>query len=982
MTIRIPVSALENSWHDAQRVVQEDMQTEQSANNQMLAAVVNNISGSGILPKNQIQNVLFDSNFLDSEASTLLGLGNFDGSGIKVGQQPSDNNLGNQIEIELTGSSVFGRKSTKVLLIGLNFQGEIQYERFTFRRNEKQVSSKHYVEILSLFFNDFKGNNNCSRDFGGRIVIREALGMELSRDPLMIAQDVEPNLFFRDWKVPSLTIGPNPTTALFDYLQQGIGNEYSADGLNIRTTAKNYKYLEPNDEFSKIGEKFQAKTNNIQKVTILLGVSPDTSASIENRFDWAGSLTFSIYPLQTTVSCPTDIVPQLAIDFDPSNNAIAQITVDQASLKSQGIILNDVPQPVDFVFTNSQISSTTNSIIIPDNYYAIAINRSGAANSGTLFTVIGNNNTDDCREVLFNNVWVDVPEEDLWFQVWTDAAKVSDGQAYDSGNGIEIPKTNTDPSTGSVIDYQYHRLSFANSAERVLNTAIVQAIQNESVQIQDERTGNPIYSRQKYEPSFSFFVNSDLEKIKVTSEPLLIGSAFDINPKSNSIFTGVQNYPGLAFGNNFCIVAPSDGLISMNLIGSKIKPDLDLSGNEYRIFKSTLCVDGYGDVNGDGLIDEFDIARCAQLVGESLNLTSTQLKIKNKQISTLELLRADVDGDGIITSNDLNLITKFVNKEINSFPVGGIFNHLCLTVEQSTGRWDGYYDCNDGYVRINGSLGASVPLSSLTPYEILYDGYLVVPDIYSDNPDWSNIPYTPITYQIEPQSFWQDYFLVFNNQARTMPASFTYPEKIEPALCSLSSQLACQDTTSQIPDLNPGRNDIMFPDNLIIGKGQLLRPDNTFYKIDFEIGTIILELPATAIDGYSINLFEKFVADQGSGRTIVGYEALRFADCTTVQLDALARNQIRWSVSIQSYYPNLDGYTEQDGYGIIVDDVIGIYLDYPTGILTLSIKDIDVDPAYLTAITRIQVTVFLKKGGFNNRTLTIGPEQFLNLASK
>ena len=982
MTIRIPVSALENSWHDAQRVVQEDMQTEQDANNQNIAAVVNNISGSGVLPRSQIQNVLFDSNFLDSDAATVLSLGNFDGTGINVTKQPTDINLGNQIEVELTGSSVYGRLSTKVLIIGLDFQGNLQYDRFVFRKNEKQVTSKHYIEILSVFFNDFKGNNNCSRDLGGRIVIKEAASFELSRDPIMIAQDVEPNLFFRDWKVPSLTIGPNVTVALYKYLQQGIGSEYSVDALNIRTTAKQYRKLPPNDEFSKIGQKFKAKTNNIQKITILLGAVANTTAPVENMFDWAGSLTFSIYPIQTTVNCPTDIVPGLAIDFDPSNNPIAQITLNQADFKSQGIVLNDVPQPVDFVFTNSQISSATNNLIKPGNYYALTVNRSGSANAGTLFVATGNNNTDNSRLTLFNGVWVDVPEEDLWYQVWTDAAKLADGQAYDAGNGIEISKTTIDSQTGSVIDYQVNNLSFVNAAEKVLNTGLVQAIQKESVQIQDERTGNPIYSRQQYEPVFSFVTNSDLVKLQSTSEPLLVGSSFDINPKSNSIFNGIQKFPGLALDNSFCIVAPSDGIVSMNLIGSKIIPDIDCSGYEYRIFKSTLCTDGYGDVNGDGYIDQFDIARCSDLIGESLNYSSTQAKINSGLISTLELLRADVDGDGYITYNDLNLLTKFVNKEITSFPVGGIFTHLCLTVEQSVGRWDGYYDCSDGYVRVNGSASPSVPSSSLDPYELIYDGYLKTPSISGDNPEWLKTPYVPMTYQIQPQPFWQDYFLVVNTDARQMPASFTYPDKVPQSLCSIQDNSLCLDTTNQTPNLNTGRNDIMVPDNFIIGRGQILRPDNTFYKVDFEVASVVLEMPATMIDGYSINLFEKFVADQGNGVTVVGYEAMRFADCTTVKLDALAKNQVRWAVSIQSYYPNLDGYTVEDGYGIIVDDIIGVYLDYSTGILTLSLKDLDINPIYLTAVTRLQVTVYLKKAGFNNRNLVIPSEQLYNLLSK
>jgi hypothetical protein len=107
---------------------------------------------------------------------------------------------------------------------------------------------------------------------------------------------------------------------------------------------------------------------------------------------------------------------------------------------------------------------------------------------------------------------------------------------------------------------------------------------------------------------------------------------------------------------------------------------------------------------------------------------------------------------------------------------------------------------------------------------------------------------------------------------------------------------------------------------------------------------------------------------------------MRFADCSTVGVDALERNQVRFDVSIQAFVPNIDGYSE-DGYGIIVDDIIGVYMNHAAGILTLSIKDLSVDPIYRTMVTKLQITVYLKKAGWNNRVLVVDSDQVAGLLS-
>src|SRR5690606_6030603 len=318
----------------------------------------------------------------------------------------------------------------------------------------------------------------------------------------MIEQHVEPNIFFRDFKTSNTSESSSPVLTLYQAIQSGIGTEYNVDALNINTTVKREFQLGA-DVTTRLAQKFLAKTNNIQKITVLLGVRRDSAASLTNRYDWSGELIVSVFELQNTVDCPTDIVPELAIEFTPNPIPLTQFSIDQAALEDQGYVLNDVLQPVDFVFNNSQIGSTSNPIIVPGKYYAISFGRAGDASVGTLFTGIGNSQSTDDRFSIFTGEWTDVPEEDLWYQVWTDAAKVSDGFAYDDGNGMEIPKTNQN-ELGATIDYSFGLNPFVDSGQNTLNTAVVEAVVQQFQQEQDERTGNPVYARQKFEPSFSF----------------------------------------------------------------------------------------------------------------------------------------------------------------------------------------------------------------------------------------------------------------------------------------------------------------------------------------------------------------------------------------------------------------------------------------------------------------------------------------------
>lgn len=958
-----------DKFNDAQRVDLTDLEVEQSRNVKTDAALIFNHFGTGVLPYSAEQAVLFDSDSLDSDQAALVAANNFDGTGISPTSQPSDINLGNQLEIELTGSEPWGRFCVKVCIIGLSFDDQLQIDKLYFYKNEKQVTKNHYKRILTLFFNDFKGNNNCSRSLGGRITIKEAKSFQLSRDPVMISQDVSPDLFWRDFKAADTNLSLN------QIVQDAIGSEYSFDALNIDIVGEDNQVLSASDVVTQVGQKFIAKSNNIQKITVLLGVSKNESASVADWYDWSGDLVFSVYALQSSVSCASDIVPELAIDFDPESQPLIQLSYSQSTLRDIGYVLSDVLQPVDFVLNDTKLSTPGNVTV--DNYYVFTLKRSGAASNGEILIGTGTDRTENTRLTLFNSTWVDVSEKDLWFQVWTDSVKVSDGMAYESGNGIIISKTETDQTTGEIVDYKYDQKPFTTTGYNQLNIGVVQSVITETVKEQDERNGNQVNSRQQYTPSFSFVDESGLAQIKETQDPLIIGSVKDVNPKLNESLEKTLTIPGLAKNDTFCIINPDADLLSLNLLGSKLIPNVGCNAKDYRIFKTTLCTDGYGDVNGDGVIDISDISRASDLIGESIYYNSTQNKIISGEISTLELFRADVDGDGYITSDDVDLITSYVNKQTNSFPVGTSFTHICLQVQPSIGRYDGYFDC-DGYIRDGYDETTIIDPSQLSIDELEYDGYISTSQIDNDTA-FTTVPFEGVVYQIIPQPFWQPYLLLLSDDARFVPCVFTDNTGVTVTECDSSSNL-CSELNSQPETVDPGKNDFFVPDNLVIKNGEILRADGSNYKVDVEIGTIVLQLPEIPLSNVSINIFEKLVADSGNGFTIAGYTPMKYSDCTNVQLEDLALGRIRFNVSIQSFYPNLDGYTE-DGYGIIVDDIIGVYMDSTNGILQLYLKDLAEDNVYQTLVTKIQVTVYLKKAGWNNSVLVIPTDAIEGLIS-
>ena len=1086
MTKRNPVSAEQNIWYDTQEVDNTNMTLEQQFNNTIDTATIANHIGYGVIPTALVQNVIFDSS---------LATGFLDGLAINAQNQPTDNNFGNQLSISLTGSAVGGSKTVKVGIIGLNFQSNLQYETFTFRANEIQTTVLHYTKVLVLLFNDLIGNPNLSFNLGGQVVITEATPMTLSRDAIMVAQNLQPNLWFRDFFLdgsPSLQV----------FLQNALPL-YNISTLNITTTELGQQILLNGDVTTQIGEKFQAVTNNIQKVTFLLSVQ-NTTVGQENNLVWNGDLVISIYPLQSTITCPTDIAPTTPIDFSPFNIPVAQLSYNYSSMMATGVVLDSVPQPVDFVFSNSTIAG--GNVLVPGSFYAVTLKRSGAANQCDILIATGADSAPNSWITTFTGVvWVDITDQQLWFEVWQDAAKVSDGQAYENGNGVIIPKTMVSPTTNATVDYCLQNLQFVGN--EVYNASLA-AVTVDSDPVPDPRTGEPVDSIQQYEPQITLLNPIDLSNLEVASEPLLLGAIQDKNIKFfNSISSTINSvlYSATMAEDellikiiddptdprfNTSVITLQSNLLNGNFVGAQIFPDGYNPNVSYRIADAKLCSYIVGDVDGDGVITDNDLVLLNSYLGYNMNIglpTNTiytgvaggpdgyivtvvngyttltvpfvnqfgvqfqlidgygnvvadgydgvlvanpnDLRLANFTSATVifneivglasyqlvvitptvaadfgvfpiisldsvldvitiqkvyltgdtvgQLLRADIDGDLVITFNDGYLLDSYLERQVlsqspvSTFPgpstnpytkIGTTFNVIRFRLELFVDRTDDY--------------AADPPARATTvhvdPDIFLGDGY---PSFFSQH----NFFTQPVPIIFQEELTWDESLVTTNSNPKEVPCVFTYLNGFVQNTCQING-IICN-VYGTPPAFDKGRVDYFVPDNLIIGDGEIIRPDGDYYKVDFEVGTIVLEIPDGLFGSErTIDIMGDFIVDAtGMGITNLGFPAMRFADCSAVTAAALANDQIRFSVSVQSFSPNTNGQSPEGYDGIIVDGKMGVAVDYSTGLLTLNFTNLYQDAVLQTLSTKVQVSVFLKKGGFNNRTLFVDSTQVQNM---
>lgn len=937
VTKRLSVEQNSVNWFDAQQVSELELDDEQNRNINIDAAIVANFLGSGVLESNPVPVIIFDSNDLNTSQSELIDAYSFDGSNIYIGTpllSVSDEINGVHLVVEMSDVRLEGIDAfTKVCIIGDSFGDYLIHDDFTFHDNCTKTTTGRYKSIRAIMFNNFAGNSNGSKDFAttgdgydlvGRCVIREAAALEVSSDCIIAEQTQQPNQFFKDF------IPANNSYTITQLLEEAIGADKAVGDMNISLVSSSTREITINDVTTKIGEKFKATGINIQKISVLLSVKYDPTALPGDEYNWAGNLNLELHKLQTDVTCPVSPIPDTALDFDPDPSIIAYISLTATDLQKQGIVLDGTPRVIEFVFSGTKIANPVNSVIVKDNYYMFAFGRSGDTHTGTLVVEEATDRYTNGYMTIFDGVqWINVADSDMWFIIEGDYVKISDGVAFIDGVGVEVPKIKKD-DTNTEVPYINGMIPFYTSAHDSYNYILMEKTNEYSDLVQDERTGNMIASRFVPAAAISLINGSSLNSLRLTDPaPVLLGRTYDGNPRINvSLISGSTDYIGLAYGNEFNILYPSMDLLTQELVNSILTPN-DESSYTYRIIKSELIQDAYGDINGDGSIDLDDWYTINSWMpdGYDLSATRTQNLIINGYITVEEILRADVNGDGVVDSADVTLVENYVAKSIHSFPAGSTFPRLKLTVE-----------------------ALLEPLSNAVEIQVV-------------DSDFSTVPFVTLDWNINYFASWSADKLIVEDLRRLMPTTFI------------------DESTDEAPE---GKNNFFVPGNLLLG-GQILNPDGTSFVVDLEVNQVTLEVPIldlngnkVFLDGYAgVDLFETFVAESSYGLTAFGFEAMRYGDGTYVQMEDFASGKVKIVPTLQSVSSQY-----QIVSGSTIEDIVGLHYDPITSMMTIYIDNVydDGEGNLLPPLsTKVLVEVYLKKSGFMNSASFIPQSQMRSI---
>lgn len=939
----LSVDIKEVNWFDGLKVDRDDMVDEQSRNKDIDAANVHNFFSSGVI-SSASPNIILDTDNLSTSQQSLFDSNVFDGQNVYDNSDSvSDVIKGVHLSITLSDVALDGKAQTKISIIGDTFGGDLVYDSLIFEQNGTQITQNRYKKIRSIIFKDFAGNVRGSSNYAvadgylsGRCLITEAEALEPSRYTVLAEQRAQPNKFFSDFIPANWS---DTVSYMFDTAIKADDNAKSIDDLDIGMSSYQTRTLDANDVTTKIGQKFQANGNNIQKISVLLSTEYDAT----DGYDFSGSIVLSVYELQAEVSCPVSPVPDNAEDFDPDPRIIGQLSIDKDDLEKQGVILDGYSQIVDFVLTNTNISNPLRSPITSGNYYAFALSRSGDTSKGTIVIEEAPHRAESGYMIVYDGTeWVNVKDSDMWFVVYGDYVKVSDGIAYENGVGLEVPKLDEN-SSGVEVPYVSGPHEFGVVTRDAYNYIIMEQDLEYSDPTQDQRTGDNISSRVKPVPSFSLISSSSLTTLlESNSIPLLIGCARDRNPRANiSSVSGTIDTIGLVRRNEFNILYPDADMIQNNWVGSLIVPNSTSCCATYRIIKSEIFYDAYGDVNGDGNITSADVTKLQQIRQDYLDYTEVVLgaglgtNIIDISSSTAQqfiidgytdieyLLRSDVDGNGIINNTDEGLIEDYVNKVINSFSVGSTFTRMKLTLENLTD-----------------------PLTTS----------VIVPTTCSS---YSTVPFSSINWRIDYFPTWIPDNVVVSDSRRKLATTIT----------------------DNVSGCSGGTNNFFVPGDILLG-GDLKNPDGTGYGIDFEMTHLSLHVPITDaygtpifLDGYTgILLFDTFVAEETNGKTASGFNAMKYSDNTYVQSDDFSDGKIKITPSIQSTASNF-----VVPFGSNITDIVGLNYDPDTSLMTIYLEDGYEQIAQPSIRTKILVSVYLKKSGFLNQTQEITDDEMRSL---
>jgi len=153
VTKRQPVNIDMVNFYDGQRITEEEMEDEQTRNVGIDAANVANFHGSGVLKDDPIPTVILDTDSLNTAQQTLLDGYSFDGSNVYTGTpltSVSNTTEGVHLAVTLSNVRLDGAASTRIVIIGDEFGGNLIHDELTFESNGTKITTGRYNAIRAI----------------------------------------------------------------------------------------------------------------------------------------------------------------------------------------------------------------------------------------------------------------------------------------------------------------------------------------------------------------------------------------------------------------------------------------------------------------------------------------------------------------------------------------------------------------------------------------------------------------------------------------------------------------------------------------------------------------------------------------------------------------------------------------------------------------------------------------------------------------
>ena len=1001
MKSRVSSVLPKTNFYDGQKVTESDLDAEQLHNQSVSSGIINDFHGSGI-----VKDSLFESNILlkTSEPGVYskegkpnltketIELGRYDGLPIKLDLQPSDS-YGNRLELELVNADIGGRIETKVLIVGFCFsslstRGQLVSEIVSFQKNGALLSKYYYTEVLSVIFNNFSGglgkteyeeskySLNVISSNSGYLEIRESEPLKVFPKAIVAEQTESPN-----WGLNSF-ITSDLGTSIESLLMESIGDDVNFSDLYFELSPALVVSFEKNGSVTKsFGQKFLSNSNNIQRVDFLLSVTADTSLPAEEQFDFSGEFVLSINRLQTETKCATDLVPDRLIDFDPEIEPLIEISFSQEDLSTLGYSLNDTTQPVSFNFASTLLADPNISPgIIKGEYYSVIISRRGDTRTGTINLQVGwdkptrkNENgqiltpeerfqKQSSRFFEFDTStkrYVDYSSYSLWHRIHADCVEITPGTAYsDDSFSINIPKVQKFVGNTEISRY-IDGISLSDVSFNGSNYVVLNHIQDFQSPTTHPRTGNLAYTRILDTGEVSVYNESEFNNI-TSSNPLVLAKVSDKNVRNASKITQQVSLPGTVDRDFLIIIEPSSSLLTDNLIGRLLTPDVACECNKkYNIIKTECLNYSVGDLNNDGTIDSLDILEFLNVIGNTINSVATEREILSGNLEIIKFKQSDLNGDSSVDGIDLEILEDAIDGYVNfsvpetfrvlkiyvqnifessNYPV--IINDPLISASTTADSNEVTFTVSDYRTALAIRAGDVVSLSGLSDSGLFlvltkeldssginvtltltnedqtipsFTGESSIPisvnsgtatNLFADNLNLLKLPFVTSSIAIDFCEFpFTESNIEVCDLRRYVSRNFIEEKIKNPCIYTDDSCGAKKDCSPSYRNQQYISGDVYIPD------GEIYSAPGIPYHGDFEYVNISVSLPPGSLDDCQIDLYNSFVkAEVSSTKTAAGYPGLVYSDGTfvgcedTSSMNDIQRGRVKFSSAIASLY--------------------------------------------------------------------------------